>query len=108
MTVDELCRFLKGEIRAVDKEGRIVKFDGSYIVDNNGMRFHHTIQAILSYQFTPCERLKPGDDRRFNAACAALTGFISDPTVSDSIEKYAEWSVRHADALLAELGKDKS
>jgi len=44
-------------------------------------------------------------DRRFQAACAAMTGMLADTAVRAEPEEFAQRSVVLADALLAEMEK---
>ena len=45
------------------------------------------------------------NDRRFQAACAAMQGLLACEDFNGSPEDVAEWAVRNADALLARLAE---
>jgi hypothetical protein len=58
---------------------------------------------------TPEERLKQTElSKREEFARSAMQGLLSDPEVKGTTQQIAAASVGYADALLAELAKEKS
>lgn len=63
--------------------------------------------APMLNQIAACER-DLRCDRRDRFAAAALAGLLANPTViSDKLEEYATTAVKHADALLAALDRQR-
>jgi len=65
---------------------------------------------IFDNRLRRLDNKRPSNERRFQAACAAMEGLISSPNLrmgrnADLHRALAETAVKYADALIAEIEK---